>query len=131
MLRQLMKSKIHRATITHCDLHYAGSVTLDPDLMEAADLLPHELVHILNINNGNRFETYAIEGRCGSREVQINGAAARLGQPGDQVIIISYATYDESEVKKHQPKVVHVDNDNEILQVDTEAAKRILREVTS
>lgn len=129
MYRQLMKSKIHRVTVTHCDLNYAGSITLDPDLMEAADIVPHELVHVLNINNGKRFETYAIGGRRGSLEVQINGAAARLASPGDKAIVISYAAYDESEVSEHRPRVVHVDESNEILRTDAEASHPLLTEV--
>jgi aspartate 1-decarboxylase len=122
MQRQMLKSKIHRATVTDCDLHYAGSITLDPDLMREADLLASELVHVLDIDNGNRFETYVIEGRSGSREVQVNGAAARLVQRGDRVIIISYATYAEDELARHAPRVVHVDADNEVVRVDADPA---------
>jgi aspartate 1-decarboxylase len=122
MQRQMLKSKIHRATVTDCDLHYAGSITLDPELMREADLLPSELVHVLDIDNGNRFETYVIEGRPGSREVQVNGAAARLVQRGDRVIIISYGTYSEDELARHEPRVVHVDAGNEIVRVDADPA---------
>jgi aspartate 1-decarboxylase len=122
MQRQMLKSKIHRATVTDCDLHYAGSITLDPELMRKADLLPNELVHVLDIDNGSRFETYVIEGRPGLREVQLNGAAARLVQRGDRVIIVSYGTYSEDELEHHQPRVVHVDADNEIVRVDADPA---------
>ena len=122
MQRQMLKSKIHRATVTDCDLHYAGSITLDPELMEKADLLPNELVHVLDIDNGSRFETYVIEGRPGLREVQLNGAAARLVQRGDRVIIVSYGIYADDELEQHRPRVVHVDSDNRAVRVDAEAA---------
>jgi aspartate 1-decarboxylase len=122
MQRQMLKSKIHRATITDCDLHYAGSITIDSDLMSAADLLPNELVHVLDIDNGQRFETYVIEGRQGSGDVQVNGAAARLVQRGDLVIIVSYGLYDSDELAEHRPRVVHVDADNEIVRVDADAS---------
>jgi aspartate 1-decarboxylase len=120
MQRQMLKSKIHRATITDCDLHYAGSITLDPELMQAADLLANEHVHVLDIDNGERFETYVIEGTPGSAEVQINGAAARLVHTGDRVIIVSYGLYDEDEIDRHEPRVVHVDADNQIIRVDAD-----------
>jgi aspartate 1-decarboxylase len=120
MQRQMLKSKIHRATITDCDLHYAGSITLDPELMGAADLLANEHVHVLDIDNGERFETYVIEGTPGSAEVQINGAAARLVHTGDRVIIVSYGLYQEDEIDQHQPRVVHVDADNQIIRVDAD-----------
>jgi aspartate 1-decarboxylase len=120
MQRQMLKSKIHRATITDCDLHYAGSITLDPELMRAADLLANEHVHVLDIDNGERFETYVIEGTPGSAEVQINGAAARLVHTGDRVIIVSYGLYQEDEIDHHQPRVVHVDADNRIIRVDAD-----------
>jgi len=108
----MLKSKIHRATITDANLHYVGSVTVDKDLLDAADILPHELVHIVDINNGARFETYAIEGPRGSGVVCLNGAAARLVQPDDLVIIISYAEYAQEDLADHEPIVVHVDQDN-------------------
>jgi aspartate 1-decarboxylase len=120
MQRQMLKSKIHRATITDCDLHYAGSITLDPELMRAADLLANEHVHVLDIDNGERFETYVIEGTPGSAEVQINGAAARLVHTGDRVIIVSYGLYQEEEIDHHRPRVVHVDADNRIIRVDAD-----------
>ena len=116
----MLKSKIHRATITDCDLHYAGSITLDPELMQAADLLANEHVHVLDIDNGERFETYVIEGTSGSAEVQINGAAARLVHTGDRVIIVSYGLYQEDEIDQHEPRVVHVDSDNQIIRVDAD-----------
>ena len=110
--RTMLKSKIHRATITDANLHYVGSVTVDKDLLDAADILPHELDHIVDINNGARFETYAIEGPRGSGVVCLNGAAARLVQPDDLVIIISYAEYAQEDLADHEPIVVHVDQDN-------------------
>jgi len=109
-----MKSKIHRATITAADLHYEGSLTLDTDLMAAADLVEHEEIHVVNVNNGQRFTTYVIPGPAGSGAVQLNGAAARLGMPGDTVILIAYGEYDEAEVAVHRPSVVFVDGRNRI-----------------
>ena len=122
MQRVMLKSKVHRATVTDCDLHYVGSVTVDPDLLEAADIREHEQVHVLDIDNGARFETYTIAGERGSCEVTINGAAARLVHRGDKVILVSYATYDEAEVDDHRPRVVHVDAGNRIIDVDHEVA---------
>jgi aspartate 1-decarboxylase len=115
----MLKSKLHRATVTGSDLHYVGSITLDPDLLEAADILEHELVHVLDLDNGNRFETYTIAGERGSGEVRVNGAAARLVHRGDKVILISYADYDEAELPSHEPRVVHVDAENRIVDVNT------------
>jgi aspartate 1-decarboxylase len=123
MQRQMLKSKIHRATITDCDLHYVGSITIDADLLEQADILEHELVHVLDIDNGARFETYTIAGARGSGVVQVNGAAARLVQRGDKVIVVSYAQYDEQELKSYEPVVVHVDQNNRSVSVDAEVAK--------
>lgn len=114
----MLKSKVHRATVTASDLHYVGSITMDPDLLERADILEHELVHVLDVDNGNRFETYAIAGRRGSGEVQVNGAAARLVHEGDTVIVISYADYDEAELSTYEPVVVHVDRHNRIVDVN-------------
>src|SRR3954468_21190519 len=111
----MLKSKIHRATVTQADLHYVGSVTLDRDLMEAADLLPGEQVAIVDIDNGARLETYVIEGPRGSGVVGINGAAARLIHQGDLVIIISYCTLTDAEARELRPKVVFVDTDNLIM----------------
>ena len=116
----MLKSKIHRATVTGCDLHYVGSITLDTDLMESADLLPGEMVHVLDVDNGNRFETYVIEGARGSGEVCLNGAAARLVHLADRVIVVSYGVYDEQELASHEPRVVHVDERNAIIQVDAD-----------
>jgi aspartate 1-decarboxylase len=118
MQRHMLKSKIHRATVTACELHYAGSVTIDSGLMESADLLPGELVHVLDIDNGARFETYVIEGERGAGDMCLNGAAARLVQPGDRVIVVSYGVYADDELDEHVPKVVHVDERNAILRVD-------------
>ena len=112
MLRRLMKSKIHRATITSADLHYEGSLTIDEDLMEAADLVSWEEIQVVNVNNGSRFTTYVIPGPRGSGTLQLNGAAARLGLPGDLVILITYANYDDAEASRHVPIVVHVDARN-------------------
>jgi aspartate 1-decarboxylase len=111
----MCKSKIHRATLTGADLHYEGSLTLDRDLMEAADILPFEKVQVVNVNNGARLETYVIEGERGSGTIQLNGAAARLGVAGDRVIVISYADYEESELSDFEPKLVFVDERNRIL----------------
>lgn len=113
MHRRMLKSKIHRATVTDANLHYVGSVSLGPELLEAADILENEQVHIVDINNGARFETYAILG--GPGEVCLNGAAARLVQPGDLVIVMSYADYDNDELEGYAPTVVHVDEKNQIL----------------
>ena len=110
MRRRMMKSKIHRATVTGADLHYVGSISLDPALMELADIREHEQVAILDIDNGARFETYAILGEAG--EVCLNGAAARLVQPGDRVIVITYADYEDAELDGFEPTVVHVDTEN-------------------
>lgn len=122
MQRHMLKSKIHRATVTACDLNYAGSITIDAELMSQADLLPNELVHVLDVDNGHRFETYVIEGRPGSGDLEINGAAARLAHQGDHVIVVSYGTYAEDELDDHNPRVVHVNAANEVLTVNREAA---------
>jgi len=118
----MLKSKIHRATVTACDLHYAGSITIDAALMSEADLLPYELVHVLDVDNGERFETYVIEGAHGSGDVQVNGAAARLVHRGDRVIIVSYGSYYEQELRHHEPRIVHVDAGNSVLRTDSQAA---------
>ena len=112
MQRTMMKSKIHRAVITDAHLDYVGSITIDKSLMDAADLLPHEQVHVLDINNGARFETYVIEGEPGSGVVCVNGAAARLVQQGDRVIVISYGTYEPAELDAFEPITVHMTEDN-------------------
>jgi aspartate 1-decarboxylase len=115
MRRTMCKSKIHRATVTDANLAYEGSITLDPVLMEAADLLEYEQVHVVDINNGARFETYVIQGAAGSRDVVLNGAAARLVQPGDKVIIMSYASYEAAELEGFEPRIVFVDGENRIM----------------
>ena len=112
MRRTLMKSKIHRATVTDANLHYQGSVTLDPLLMEAADILEHERVDVLDVTNGNRLTTYAIPGAPGRGEVCLNGAAAHLVTRGDLVILVTYAEYEEDEARRHRPRVVFVDERN-------------------
>lgn len=112
MFRHMMKSKIHRATVTEANLNYVGSITIDEDLMEAADLLENEKVQIVDNNNGSRLETYVIPGPRGSGVICLNGAAARLVQPGDTVIIISYAVLSAEELAQHKPTVVFVDADN-------------------
>ena len=123
MNRTMLKSKIHRGRITGSDLNYVGSITIDADLLDAADILEHELVHVLDVDNGARFETYTIAGARGSREVKVNGAAARLVHTGDTVIVVSYASYDERELESYEPKVVHVNSDNEIVSVDDAVAE--------
>ncbi|MBN2309899.1 MAG: aspartate 1-decarboxylase [Candidatus Hydrogenedentes bacterium] len=120
MMLTMLKSKIHRATVTEADLHYVGSLTLDSDLMEAADMLPFERVQVLNLNNGARFETYVIEGRRGSGIVCLNGPAARLGEAGDLIIALTYALMDAEEAKSHQPRVVHVDGENKITEIGSQ-----------
>jgi aspartate 1-decarboxylase len=115
MLRTMMKSKIHRATVTQADLHYVGSVTVDADLLDAADLLPGELVHIVDVTNGARLETYTIAGERGSGVIGINGAAARLVQPGDTVILIGYCQLDTAEARALAPSVVFVDARNRVV----------------
>ena len=122
MQRVMLKSKIHRATVTDCDLHYVGSITVDPELLEAADIREHEQVHVVDIDNGARFETYTIAGERGSGDLKVNGAAARLVHHGDTVILISYASYTESELDGYAPRVVHVTRENEIVNVDAEVA---------
>ncbi len=121
MLRIMMKSKIHRATVTQADLHYVGSVTLDSALMEAADLLEGEQVAIVDITNGARLETYVIPGERGSGVIGINGAAAHLVHAGDLVIIISYAAMEDKEARGFQPKIVHVDSKNRIAKLGNDA----------
>jgi aspartate 1-decarboxylase len=115
MRRIVLKSKIHRARVTAAELHYEGSITIDPHLMKAADILPHEQVHVLDVDNGARFVTYAIEGDPGSGTIQVNGAAARLVTVGDTVIVITYAEYEDRELADHEPAVVRVDADNQAL----------------
>ncbi|HOF40353.1 MAG TPA: aspartate 1-decarboxylase [Candidatus Hydrogenedentes bacterium] len=117
MMLCMLKSKIHRATITQAELHYPGSITIDPELMEAAGILSCEQVHVLNLNTGARFETYAIEGERGSRVICLNGPAARLGQVGDIVVVLTYAMMDAEEARGHKAAIVHVDAGNNITEV--------------
>jgi len=122
MLRTMMTSKIHRATVTQAELHYVGSVTVDEDLLDAADLLPGELVHIVDVTNGARLETYTIAGERGSGVLGINGAAAHLVHPGDVVILIGYGQMETAEARELQPKVVFVDLDNRIVGTSSDPA---------
>lgn len=125
MLRTMMKSKIHRATVTQADLHYVGSVTVDEDLLDAADLLPGELVHIVDITNGARLETYTIAGERGSGVIGINGAAARLVQPGDLVILIAYGQMETAEARELRPSVVFVDAENRVVGTGSDPAEAL------
>jgi aspartate 1-decarboxylase len=122
MNRTMLKSKIHRATVTGCDLHYVGSITIDPELLEAADILEFEQVAVVDVDNGARFETYTIAGERGSGEIKVNGAAARLVHRGDTIIVISYAQYSREEMEHYEPVVVHVDRTNRIIDVDDAVA---------
>ncbi|HYV14720.1 MAG TPA: aspartate 1-decarboxylase [Conexibacter sp.] len=122
MHRTMLKSKIHRATVTDADLNYVGSITVDPELLEAADILEHEQVAVVDVNNGARFETYTIAGERGSGEMKVNGAAARLVHHGDTIIVISYAQYSREELEHYEPRVVHVDAHNRIVTIDREVA---------
>ncbi|MGA2667997.1 MAG: aspartate 1-decarboxylase [Ignavibacteria bacterium] len=122
MRRIMCKSKIHRAKVTQAELHYEGSLTVDQDLLDAADILPYERVQVCNINNGERFETYTIPGKRGSKTICLNGAAARLGSVGDVIIIITYATFTEQELKDYIPKVVLLDKDNKIVEIKRDPA---------
>lgn len=122
MLRTMLKSKIHRATVTQADLHYVGSVTIDADLMDAADLLEGEQVTIVDINNGNRLVTYAITGQRGTGIIGINGAAAHLIHPGDLVILIAYATMEDAEARSFEPRVIFVDGQNRQIDFSRDAA---------
>jgi aspartate 1-decarboxylase len=119
MQRQMLKSKIHRATVTDCDVDYVGSITVDPELMASADLIANEQVHVWDIDNGARFVTYAIEGERGSGDIQVNGAAARLVRPGHKVIVASFGSYDERDLEAYAPIVVHVDAGNQTVKVDS------------
>ena len=118
MHRTMLKSKIHRATITDCDLHYVGSLTVDAELLQAADILPGEQVAVVDVDNGARFETYTIAGEPGSGEIKANGAAARLVQRGDTIIVISYASYSEEELGRYAATVVHVSRENTVVAID-------------
>ncbi len=123
MQRVMLKSKIHRATVTDSDLHYVGSITIDPELLEAADMLEYEQVHVVDVDNGARFETYTIPGERGSGEMCVNGAAARLVHTGDTIIVISYGSYDEADLERYAPRVVHVEAaTNRIITIDEQVA---------
>ncbi|MWB99343.1 aspartate 1-decarboxylase [Agromyces seonyuensis] len=124
--RTMLKSKIHRAAVTHADLHYVGSITVDADLLDAADLLPGELVTVVNINTGARFETYTIEGERGSGVIGVNGAAARLVAVGDLVILISWASIDSEEARELVPAIVHVDAANRIISLGGDPAEALV-----
>ena len=122
MRRTMCKSKIHRATLTGADLHYVGSLTVDRELMDAADMVPYEQVHVVNVNNGNRLVTYIIEGERGSGTVQLNGAAARLGAPGDIVIVITYGEFEDADLQRgFEPRVVFVNDENKQVEIGAHA----------
>lgn len=125
MLRTVLGGKIHRATVTHADLHYVGSITIDADLLDAAGILEGEKVQVVDITNGHRLETYTIAGPRGTGVIGINGAAAHLVQPDDLVIIISYVMGTETEIAEHEAKVVHVDGDNKIVALGNDAAQPV------
>ena len=119
MQRQMLKSKIHRATVTDCDVDYIGSITIDTELMAGADLLPNEQVHVWDVDSGSRFVTYVIEGEAGSGTMQVNGAAAHLTEPGHKIIVASFGAYDEADLERYSPLVVHVDDANHSIAVDS------------
>ena len=119
MQRQMLKSKIHRATVTDCDVDYVGSITVDTELMAGADLLPNEQVHVWDVDTGSRFVTYVLEGEAGSGTIQVNGAAAHLTRPGHKVIIASFAGYEADELDAYDPVVVHVNETNEVTEIDS------------
>jgi aspartate 1-decarboxylase len=131
MRRTLFKSKIHRATVTHADLEYEGSVTIDEDLMEAANILEYESIHVWNITRGTRLQTYAIRGQRGSGIICINGAAAHLNKPGDMVILATFAEMEEAEARTFQPAVVLVDRTNRIVEKDAREVAGPARRVTA
>lgn len=118
MLLNMLKSKIHRAVVTEANINYVGSITIDRNIMEAAGIFEYELVHVVNINNGKRLETYVIEGERGKGDICLNGAAARMVHVGDNIIIMGYCQLDQNEVKNHEPKIVFVDNKNNITQIE-------------
>lgn len=117
MTREMFRSKIHRATVTMSELYYEGSITVDIELLKAADILPYEKVQVVNLNNGSRLETYTLEAEAGSGMICLNGPAARLGAVGDEIIIISYSQMTDEEAKKHKPKIVLVDKNNKITKI--------------
>jgi aspartate 1-decarboxylase len=119
MQRQMLKSKIHRATVTDCDVDYIGSITVDTELMAGADLIANEQVHVWDLENGSRFVTYVIAGEAGSGTMQVNGAAAHLTAPGHKIIVASFGAYDEADLERYSPLVVHVDDDNHSIAIDS------------
>lgn len=131
MQRLMFRAKIHRATVTVADLHYEGSITIDADLMAAADILPHEMVQVYNITNGNRFETYAIQGEAGSGIIGINGAAAHRAGVGDLVIIATYGPMAEAEAVRHTPRVVLVDEANRVKEISSAPIETVPMKVSN
>src|SRR4029453_16669705 len=129
MQRQMLKSKIHRATVTDCDVDYVGSITIDTELMASADLLSNEQVHVWDIDSGPRLSTYVIDGEPGSGTIQVNGAAAHLTRPGHKIIVASFGAYDESDLESYSPVVVHVDDDNATVAVDSHPEVLLSQEV--
>lgn len=119
MQRQMLKSKIHRATVTDCDVDYIGSITIDTELMAGADLISNEQVHVWDIDNGSRFVTYVIDGEPGSGTMQVNGAAAHRTEPGHKIVVASFGAYDEADLERYAPVVVHVDADNRSVTVNS------------
>ncbi len=119
MQRQMLKSKIHRATVTDCDVDYIGSITIDTELMAGADMITNEQVHVWDVDNGARFVTYVIDGEPGSGAMQVNGAAAHLVEPGHKIIVATFGSYDEKDLEHYDPVVVHVNDDNEAIAIDS------------
>ena len=119
MQRQMLKSKIHRATVTDCDVDYIGSITIDTELLAQADMLTNEQVYVWDVDNGSRFVTYVIDGEPGSRTMQVNGAAAHLVEPGHKIIVATFGAYDEADLERYSPVVVHVDDNNDPVAVDS------------
>ena len=119
MQRQMLKSKIHRATVTDCDVDYIGSITIDTELMAGADMITNEQVHVWDVDNGARFVTYVIDGEPGSGAMQVNGAAAHLVEPGHKIIVATFGSYDEKDLERYDPVVVHVNDDNEAIAIDS------------
>ena len=119
MQRQMLKSKIHRATVTDCDVDYIGSITIDTELMAGADMITNEQVHVWDVDNGARFVTYVIDGEPGSGAMQVNGAAAHLVEPGHKIIVATFGSYDEKDLEHYDPVVVHVDDDNRAIAIDS------------
>ncbi len=119
MQRQMLKSKIHRATVTDCDVDYIGSITIDTELMAGADMITNEQVYVWDVDNGSRFVTYVIDGEAGSGTMQVNGAAAHLVEPGHKIIVATFGSYDEKDLERYDPVVVHVNDDNEPIAIDS------------